>query len=76
MSRRSASRIGSSCMIFDAIRQIREKGTAILLVEQDATAALAVSDRAYVLEHGHVAKEGPAADLASDDDIRRVYLGV
>ena len=63
-------------MIFDAIRQIREKGTAILLVEQDATAALAVSDRAYVLEHGHVAKEGPAAALAKDDEIRRVYLGV
>lgn len=63
-------------MIFDAIRQIREKGTAILLVEQDATAALAVSDRAYVLEHGHVAKEGGAAALAKDDDIRRVYLGV
>ena len=63
-------------MIFDAIRQIREKGTAILLVEQDATAALAVADRAYVLEHGHVAKEGEAAALAQDDDIRRVYLGV
>ena len=63
-------------MIFDAIRQIRETGTAILLVEQDATAALAVADRAYVLEHGHVAKSGDARALAADDDIRRVYLGV
>lgn len=63
-------------LIFDAIRKIREKGTAILLVEQDATAALAVSDRAYVLEHGHIAKEGSAAALSQDDDIRRVYLGI
>ena len=63
-------------MIFDAIRQIRETGTAILLVEQDASAALAVADRAYVLEHGHVAKAGDAKTLAADDDIRRVYLGV
>ena len=62
--------------IFDAIRQIRETGTAILLVEQDAAAALTVADRAYVLEHGHVAKSGSAREIAADDDIRRVYLGV
>lgn len=63
-------------MILDAIRQIREQGTAILLVEQDATAALAVSDKAYVLEHGHIARQGAAADLARDDEIRRAYLGL
>jgi len=62
--------------IFDAIRQIRESGTAILLVEQDATSALRVADRAYVLEHGHIAREGDAPALAGDDYIRQAYLGV
>jgi branched-chain amino acid transport system ATP-binding protein len=47
-----------------------------LLVGQDARSALSVADRAYVLEHGRIARAGKAAELARDDDIRRVYLGV
>ena len=62
--------------IFDAIRGIRRKGMAILLVEQDARSALEVADRVYVLEHGRVVHQGGAQALAGDDYIRRVYLGV
>lgn len=62
--------------IFDAIRQICDSGVAILMAEQDAQSALHIADRAYVLEHGHVAQQGSAAELAQDDRIRRIYLGV
>lgn len=62
--------------IFESIRSIRDSGTAVLLVEQDARATLAIADRVYVLEHGRFAREGTPKDLAADDDIRRVYLGV
>ena len=47
--------------IFDAIGQIRDGGVAILMAEQDALSALRIADRAYVLEHGHVARHGPVA---------------
>jgi branched-chain amino acid transport system ATP-binding protein len=62
--------------IFQSIRSIRVAGTAVLLVEQDASATLAIADRVYVLEHGRFAREGTAQALAADDQIRRVYLGV
>ena len=62
--------------IFDAIRQICDGGVAILMAEQDAQSALQIADRAYVLEHGHVAQQGSAAELGQDDRIRRIYLGV
>jgi branched-chain amino acid transport system ATP-binding protein len=62
--------------IFDAIRQIRDGGVAILMAEQDALSALRIADRAYVLEHGHVARHGPVAELSQDDHIRQIYLGV
>ena len=62
--------------IFEAIRQIQQTGTAILLVEQDALSALSVATRVYVLEHGSVAREGASDKLAHDDYIRQVYLGV
>ncbi|MFO1197303.1 MAG: ABC transporter ATP-binding protein [Burkholderiaceae bacterium] len=62
--------------IFDAIVRIREAGTAILVAEQDAQSALRIADRAVVLEHGHVGREGSSAELASDDYIRQAYLGV
>jgi branched-chain amino acid transport system ATP-binding protein len=62
--------------IFDAIRQIRDGGVAILMAEQDALSALRIADRAYVLEHGHVACHGPVAELSQDDHIRQIYLGV
>ncbi|MHB8668808.1 MAG: branched-chain amino acid ABC transporter ATP-binding protein, partial [Burkholderiales bacterium] len=62
--------------IFEAIRGIRRKGMAILLVEQDARSTIEIADRVYVLEQGRVAREGSAHALADDDYIRRVYLGV
>ena len=61
--------------IFNAIRHIRDSGVAILMAEQDAQSALQIADRAYILEHGHVAQEGLAADLAKDDHVRQIYLG-
>jgi len=62
--------------IFAAIQQIRNRGVAILMAEQDAQSALHIADRVYVLEHGHVAQTGFAKDLAKDDRIRRIYLGL
>src|SRR3984893_8397929 len=61
--------------IFEAIDEIRTKGTTILLVEQNAHAALKHSDRAYVLETGGITMEGPSKDLASDPRIKEAYLG-
>ena len=61
--------------IFSIIQQLHESGITILLVEQNAKMALAVSDRAYVLETGTISLEGPAAELAADDRVRKAYLG-
>ena len=62
--------------IFDAIKRIQQGGTAILMAEQDAQSALRIADRIYVLEHGHVGREGTSAALSADDYIRQAYLGV
>ena len=61
--------------IFEAIEEIRGKGTTILLVEQNAHAALKHSDRAYVLETGQIVMEGPSSELAADPRIKEAYLG-
>ncbi|MDT4897782.1 MAG: branched-chain amino acid transport system ATP-binding protein [Acidobacteriota bacterium] len=61
--------------IFEAIEEIRSKGTTILLVEQNAHAALKHSDRAYVLETGKIVMEGPSQELAADPRIKEAYLG-
>ena len=61
--------------IFSIIRELHKSGITILLVEQNAKMALAVSDRAYVLETGTISMEGPAAELAADDRVRKAYLG-
>ncbi len=61
--------------IFAAIDEVRATGTTILLVEQNANAALRHSDRAYVLEQGRIVMSGPSADLATDPRIREAYLG-
>ena len=61
--------------IFEAIDEIRGEGTTILLVEQNAHAALKHSDRAYVLETGRIVMEGPSKDLAADPRIKEAYLG-
>lgn len=61
--------------IFEAIDEIKSKGTTILLVEQNAHAALKHSDRAYVLETGRIVMEGSSAELAADPRIKEAYLG-
>jgi branched-chain amino acid transport system ATP-binding protein len=63
-------------VIFTIIREINAAGTTILLVEQNAHMALKVAHRAYVLEVGKVTMQGPAADLAASDEVRKAYLGV
>jgi branched-chain amino acid transport system ATP-binding protein len=62
-------------LIFDTIQTIREQGTTVLLVEQNALAALRIADYAYVLESGTLKLQGPAAELARDDEVVRAYLG-
>ena len=62
--------------IFRIITQLRSRGVSILLVEQNARAALQVADYAYVLETGGVAMEGPASELAGDRRVIDAYLGV
>ncbi len=62
-------------LIFDTIETIREQGTTVLVVEQNALAALRIADYAYVLESGVLKLEGPAAPMAQDDEIVRAYLG-
>jgi branched-chain amino acid transport system ATP-binding protein len=61
--------------IFDVIADIRETGTTVLLVEQNAAMALDIADRAYVLESGEIQLSGDAQDLADDARVREAYLG-
>ena len=61
--------------VFDIIRQLHADGTTILLVEQNAQAALAVADRGYVLETGRIVTEGTGAALLESDAIKKAYLG-
>jgi branched-chain amino acid transport system ATP-binding protein len=61
--------------IFEAIEEIHREGTPVLLVEQNANAALKHSNRAYVLETGCVALEGPSAEVAANPRVKEAYLG-
>ena len=61
--------------IFDIIREVNRQGITILLVEQNARMALSISDRAYVLETGHITIQGRASDLLNDERVKKAYLG-
>jgi branched-chain amino acid transport system ATP-binding protein len=61
--------------IYLTIRALHEQGTTVLLVEQNAMGALAVAERAYVLESGRIVLSGDAAELMEHDDVQRAYLG-
>lgn len=61
--------------IFDTIVTLKEQGRTILLVEQNARAALKIADRGYVLETGKIVLQGSADELLVDDDVKRAYLG-
>ncbi len=62
--------------IADIIRSIAAGGVDVLLVEQNAEMALAIADRAFILERGRIVMAGPAAELARSDEVRRAYLGI
>ena len=61
--------------IFDMVKQLHASGTTILLVEQNASKALEIADRAYVLETGKVTLSGTGPELAESDSVRKAYLG-
>ena len=61
--------------IFEIIKQLHKDGTTILLVEQNASKALEIADRAYVLETGKVILSGSGKELASSDEVKKAYLG-
>ena len=61
--------------IFNIIRQLRDAGVTLILVEQNARAALSVADYGYVLEMGEISAEGSSAQLAKDSRLIDTYLG-
>ena len=61
--------------VFSIIKELHEAGTTILLVEQNASKALEIADRAYVLETGSITLSGTGAELAQSDEVRKAYLG-
>ena len=61
--------------IFSVITRLRKEGNTVLLVEQNAKAALGVADRGYVIETGRIVMEGTAEDLLSNREVQRAYLG-
>ncbi|HEY1508388.1 MAG TPA: ABC transporter ATP-binding protein [Solirubrobacteraceae bacterium] len=60
---------------FKIIKEVHESGVAVLMVEQNATMALSIADRGYVLSTGNIVLEGVAAELLKSEDLRRAYLG-
>ncbi|SEF23932.1 branched-chain amino acid transport system ATP-binding protein [Amycolatopsis pretoriensis] len=62
--------------VLEAVQRIRDNGVAVLLVEQNAKQALAIADRAYVLESGSTVLQGTGAELAGDQRVRKAYLGL
>jgi branched-chain amino acid transport system ATP-binding protein len=63
-------------VVFQALRDVNQRGVAVLLVEQNVRQSLAISDRAYVLEDGKVALEGTGRDLLGDERVKRSYLAL
>jgi branched-chain amino acid transport system ATP-binding protein len=61
--------------IFEIIKEINEKGTTILLIEQNANMALSIADRAYVIETGEIVLQGSADELLRSQEVKKAYLG-
>jgi len=61
--------------IFETVREINHSGVTILLVEQNARAALRLAHKGYVLETGSIVLSGPASELLADERVRKAYLG-
>jgi branched-chain amino acid transport system ATP-binding protein len=62
--------------IFEVIREINRRGTAILLVEQNASISLATAGRGYIMETGRIILSGPASTLLQDEKVKKAYLGI
>ena len=63
-------------LVLESVQKIRDTGTTILIVEQNAAATLAISDRAYIMENGQIAFEGKGSHLLDDERVRQAYLGM
>ena len=61
--------------IRDLVRHLKDRGIGVLITDHNVRDALEIIDRAYILHDGQVLKEGTPADIVSDRDVRRVYLG-
>ena len=61
--------------VFAVVKSLRDRGVTLLMVEQNAYAALSIADRGYVMEQGEITLSGPASDLIADPRIREAYLG-
>lgn len=62
--------------VFRALLELRERGVTILLVEQNVNATLEITDRAYIMEHGRIAMEGPSREMKNNAHVRSAYLGI
>jgi branched-chain amino acid transport system ATP-binding protein len=62
--------------LFEALKVIRDRGTSLLIIEQNLRLALDFASRAYVMQSGRISLAGPAAELRESDDVRRAYLGI
>jgi branched-chain amino acid transport system ATP-binding protein len=62
--------------VFRALLELRRRGVTILLVEQNVNATLEITDRAYILEHGRIAMEGPSKEMKANEHVRNAYLGL
>src|SRR5205807_7711910 len=60
---------------FRIIKEVHQSGVSVLMVEQNATMALSIADRGYVLSTGQIVLEGPASELLASEDLKRAYLG-
>jgi branched-chain amino acid transport system ATP-binding protein len=65
-----------AAQIFEVVTSLKVLDVTVLLVEQNAFAALSIADRGYVMETGRVSMSGPAAELIADPRIREAYLGI
>jgi len=62
--------------VFEALKELRQRGATILLVEQNVNTTLHITDRAYVLEQGKVVLEGKSKDLLENEHVKKAYLGI
>ena len=62
--------------VFNIVKSLREQGITVLLVEQNVKQSMEIADRAYVLENGRLALEGPCCNLLENDYVKKAYLGL